>query len=82
MTLPTVCCRFCGRRVAFVKTAATGKLMPLDPQPNDDGNVFVTRNDAGQTLAVVLKKGETPPIGTLFMPHYATCPNLPKRNKR
>lgn len=53
----------------FYSSAASGKPMPLDPQPVDiGGNVYL---DDG--LAYVLKKGQTHP-GPLYLTHFASCP--------
>jgi len=72
-----VACRACDAEIMWVRTVA-GKAMPLDIEPDPNGNVVLR---AG--VAVVLgplertiaeEEGET-----LRMPHHATCPNWGKR---
>ena len=63
----------CGEWIMLVPTEATGKLMPLDSAPNDRGNVVVYQEGDGRWVAHVLRKDTPPPIGTLMMPHFATC---------
>lgn len=52
----------------------TGKRMPVDAAPNDDGNVAAMRNVTGTWLGHVLRAGEAPTPGERkYMPHFATC---------
>lgn len=75
-------CRDCGWPIAFVKLTGGGKLMPITPAPDEDGNV-VARRVAGNLHGHVLKKGEEPPHGWLrYLPHHAICPALMHRRKR
>ena len=48
--------------------------MPVDAEPDPDGNVEITYDDAGRAHAVV--HGQPPMVtaGKLHMPHFATCP--------
>lgn len=63
-------CRRCGALLRWVKST-NGRPMPLDREPNPDGNVIVDGD-----RAVVLRKGEEPPeTGFRYMPHFATCPS-------
>lgn len=66
-------CRLCNKALRWARTA-NGKPMPLDPEPNDDGNV--TLNEAG--VATVHGDG-TSIDGVRYMPHFATCPNYTRR---
>lgn len=80
-------CRACGAELAWTRTEANGKLMPLDPRPTPAGNVVVRRGDlsgvtvaiaevlAGAELEQLRAAGDTP----LYVPHFATCPGWPKR---
>jgi hypothetical protein len=67
--------RTCGARIFFAATPPTpkkpaGSRMPLDPEPNPDGNVVLRDG-----YAHVLRKDEQPAAGEhRFMPHFATCP--------
>lgn len=58
----------CGAQIRLLRTE-NGKMMPLDVEPNDKGNVVVLNG-----LAHVLKKDEEPPANAArMMPHFATC---------
>lgn len=63
-------CRACGAEIRFVRTKAKARFMPLDPEPNPDGNVEIVDG-----LAIV--HAQPPLSGELYMPHHATCPNWP-----
>ena len=78
MSTPT--CRVCKAPIMFARTLASetgkgGNPMPLDPEPNDEGNVAVRQTGPGRYVARVLKKGESHDTYTekLHMPHFATC---------
>lgn len=53
-------------------------MMPLDPEPNEDGNVFC-EFDAGTLIGRVKLKGDARPPGVAHMAHFATCPVRRKR---
>lgn len=74
--LKTVACKRCGMSIAWVRTT-TGNLMPLDPTPNERGNVFVVASPTGPVGTVSTKARPRPP-GVAFVPHFATCPELNK----
>jgi hypothetical protein len=65
-------CRTCGAEIRWMRTPA-GKAIPLDFEPDPDGNVVIRHRPAG-AVAVVLGKGH-PVQETRYMPHHATCPN-------
>jgi hypothetical protein len=83
-------CRACGAELAWARTEANGKLMPLDPGPSPAGNVALRRGDVGGALVAVAEvlagaeleqvrgAGEVP----LYVPHFATCPGWPARRRR
>lgn len=77
---PSSPCLRCGLHVVWAVTVAGpngpgGKLMPLDPIEDLDGNVSVTAPTRGRILARVLQRDETVdrPIEWSAMPHFATC---------
>ena len=62
-------CNSCKAPIIWVRTA-TGKVMPVDARPAEDGNMVI---DDG--VARVIAKGESPPVGKLrWKSHFATCP--------
>lgn len=70
-------CRSCEAPVFWIKTAATGKAMPLDATPNPDGNVVIRGG-----LAHVLKHGDLLVQGERrFTSHFATCANAAQHRK-
>lgn len=63
----------CGMPIAFVHLETTGRHMPVDPVPDEDGTVSA-RLVEGQLTGRVLTRGEDDPQGWLrYMPHPATC---------
>lgn len=70
--MKTTGCLRCGRQIVWCVTV-NGKAMPLDPEPNQRGNVFCRFEGRGKLVGRV-RIGEDPrPPGTPFMPHFATC---------
>lgn len=74
-------CRACGAPIKMVTTeagwrAAPPKLMPIDVEPVEDGNVVILpASGAIPPRAKVLKKGQDAPPGALrYRSHFATCP--------
>ncbi|MGH3475337.1 MAG: hypothetical protein ACRDQD_00705 [Nocardioidaceae bacterium] len=82
--MTTTRCRACKAIVLWARTVASesgagGKPMPLDPEPNPEGNVAVRQTGPHTYLARALKKDETHDrtAEKLHMPHFATCPGSP-----
>ncbi len=74
----SVNCNSCQARVMWIKTAATGKPMPLDAEPNPNGSIVIRDG-----LAHVLKTGALlVPGERRFTSHFATCPNAAGHRKR
>lgn len=73
MPRPNGRCRACGRDVLVAVTMA-GRLQPLDPQPDDTGNVAVYRDATGTWRARVPSEIlPAHPWEKIHMPHHATC---------
>ena len=77
---PTEVCRYCHRPVVWA-TTIKGRLMPVDPEPDDRGNCELRweRSDiSGRPFKRVLVHGQ-PPLDAppLHMSHMATCANPP-----
>lgn len=66
-------CRDCGKPVIFARTEAMA-WQPLNPEPDEHGNVHAYEVGPGNWLARSVKPG-TPavPPDFLMMPHAATC---------
>ncbi len=71
-------CRSCKAPIWWVRTAATGSLMPLDREPVAEGNVIV-KDGVAHTLRGDLF--EEMADGPHYMPHHATCPNAAQHRK-
>jgi hypothetical protein len=71
-------CKYCGAPLRWVETFEGGR-MPLDPEPNPGGNVYMLDGRA-RVLTSADRESALPP--TRWMPHAASCPNpKPKRRR-
>lgn len=83
-------CRLCGQPLRWVRSAAHGRPMPLDPEPNPAGNVIVETTEPipGMQLHVAKVIGKTTEgqdnlLGEeRWMPHFVTCPNYDPETKK
>jgi len=67
-------CSLCRRPVIWATTVYE-KSIPLDPEPDPDGNQAVYRDVSGALRTRQLKKGqEAQPFEKLHMVHIASCP--------
>lgn len=60
-------CKTCGKRFDWYRSATTGKAMPIEPDPQPNGNV---RIDVVNNTATVVEPGSHTP---LYLSHFATC---------
>jgi hypothetical protein len=69
-------CRSCKAPVRWVITAANGKRMPLDPEPVQDGNVWIEGMQDGVPLVQVALSGDGVPrnVPIRYVSHFVTCP--------
>jgi hypothetical protein len=78
-------CRSCGAEVEWVRFQHTGKLVPLDPAPRDDGNIVRTgerswtRHSTEVDVVRLLNMAE-PALPGIYPPeryvtHFTTCPD-------
>jgi hypothetical protein len=75
----TAPCRSCKAPIIWARTAA-GKLMPVDPEPTEGGNVELTASAGWPNWRAVVHP--QPMLGVqLRMPHHATCPQGKERRK-
>jgi len=72
-------CKWCGGRIRWVVTES-GSTMPLDPDPNADGNVVIEGGRARVLSAI--EHGQPAGHTARWMPHHATCPAAPRRINR
>ncbi len=62
-------CRSCGAPILFARTGA-GKLLPIDPDPHDNGNVALVGDDRCAVLTVEARRAHK---GPLYRSHFVTC---------
>jgi hypothetical protein len=79
-------CRSCNAAILWARTSAKGKFIPIDPDPVDDGNIELSKDDEGQLLARVLigSEGTLPGFETplRYKSHFATCPHANSHRRR
>jgi hypothetical protein len=72
--------------MAWVVTAAKGNRMPLDPDPVDDGNVWIIEHPehASPVVGVALHHDDIPADIVTYVSHFVTCPfaNQHRKKKR
>jgi len=66
-------CRKCPARIRFCKTA-DGKWMPIDAEPNPDGNLVLDGHDEDGNPLVRVADLFTAADAVRYMPHWSTCP--------
>ena len=79
---PVKRCRWCGTAMLVWCVTEKGEHMPIEPEPNDDGNVEIAIDE--RRLGVPLAIVHAGPPGMLddwvaYMPHHATCEGNHKR---
>lgn len=67
-------CRSCGAPILWGISARSGKSVPLDPEPVENGNLRLTGPPDFPTVIFVRE-------GT-HVSHFATCPNAAAHRKR
>lgn len=84
MGSPVALCDGCNARITFVTvTRLDGRRsrMPLNDHPDPAGNIAV-RISGQSKIGRVRALGQALDTDeTRYMPHFATCPNPPKRRK-
>ena len=66
-------CRHCSGPILWV-TLDTGKRMPVDPEPDDEGTVAAHRDHRGDWVGHVLTADQrTAGYEQRFVTHFATC---------
>ncbi len=80
-------CRSCGAPVLWAVTAA-GKRIPLDPEPQPDGNVVIASEVHPRTSVecvhaeVVPARSAIHPDRLRYQAHFASCPNAAQHRRR
>lgn len=78
--MKTINCRACGAAIFFV-LSASGKSVPLDAVPADNGNYEI--GDDGIARVVTKERiCEIEEGSPLYLSHFATCPDAKKFRKK
>lgn len=77
-------CRSCNAPIVWAITAAKGRNMPLDPEPVDDGNVWVIEHPLHglPVVGVALQHSDIPGDVETFVSHFVTCPNASQHRRK
>ena len=73
-------CISCGAPLLWVRTEA-GNWMPLDPQPIFRGNIKLNKGIAYYQTKEEVHEADALLLPTLYLSHFATCPNAKKHRK-
>lgn len=77
-------CRSCGAPIRWCITDANSKRMPVDPEPVEDGNIWVIRTEQGTPIIGVALQGANVPASAplRYQSHFVSCPNSSEWRKR
>lgn len=77
-------CNSCGAEIVWAVTSGKGKAMPIDAEPNPDGNVELLPPKQGTRAPVAVVHAQPPlaPEHPIHMPHHATCPQAAEWRRR
>lgn len=67
-------CRSCGTPVLWREHVTSGRVGPLDAEPNPAGNAILLDDGKYRILSFAEREGEDDVPGPRYMPHFATCP--------
>lgn len=73
-------CKSCGASILWAKTD-TGKSMPVDAEPTDDGNVLLYRTPRGLQAVVMGARTEPDPRASRHHTHFETCPQAQEHRR-
>lgn len=71
-------CDSCQARIVFVTMTTTGKKVPVDPIPDDEGTVCARLVGSQLHGYVISKDRPYQRIYTRYTTHYSTCPDRPR----
>jgi hypothetical protein len=71
----TTTCRLCGTSIFFAPTSAK-RLMPLDAEPREDGNVTLDRYGVAEVHPVGMAPG-----AVRYRSHFASCAQAASHRK-
>jgi hypothetical protein len=74
-------CRSCGSRIWWALTEG-GRRMPIDADPDPDGNIVPIFTASGARRVRVLTGADLPAQRQAWRTHLATCPDAPQHRAR
>lgn len=81
-----ITCSSCQREIEWTVVAKSGKRMPIDPVPRDDGNLVkldARDEETGAALVeYVMAGGGLFEDRDLYVSHFATCEHADRHRKR
>lgn len=74
---PDGICASCAAPIVWAVTGAKGNRMPLDPDPVDDGNIWIIDHPAhlAPVIGVALHHADIPADIETYVSHFVTCPD-------
>ena len=74
-------CNSCGAPIRWAETT-NGRRMPVNAEPDPDGNVVLLYPSPGAALAMIVDPGQTTlDDAPRYLSHFATCPNADQHRK-
>lgn len=83
-TFETTTCSSCPAQIIWASTTATGRPMPVDAEPHEDGTVLLHPRDGRGPLAEVVPVGSQTLLGDvepLRQSHFSTCPQADEHRR-
>lgn len=78
-------CKSCGSPVRWARSKSSGKNLPLDPEPNPNGNLGIVeaQHPPGSSMALpVVAVNPTKALTNYrYLSHFVTCPNADQHRK-
>lgn len=64
-------CKSCGARVMMLRSASTGKMAPINAEPDPNGNILI---DGRRGVYLIVKKAARTADMVLYTNHFINCP--------
>lgn len=74
-------CRSCGQPIIWTVTIR-GKRMPVDAEPDVQGNIMLEQSTAGAPPTAVYSKASLLSVDERHTSHFATCPQSDEWRRR
>lgn len=64
-------CRSCGRQIYMLRNEKTGRFMPIESQPDEEGNITI--DVPARTFRILKGRENVEFDGPRYVSHFATC---------